>query len=182
MREDAAEDAGQPHDSTGIRRLQRLQVLAQDSVGISGVLKVLSIMSQLSVEEIPAALALAKGAPREMREILFIGAIGRWAEFDPRAAAEGARSLKDREGNQAVEIALSEWAQQDAVAARAWIDGLPKGTRDCEPTTKCAASLSSKAVSSVLIQQSWNRTTSTFTDLPVLGSRIGSSSGAVRIN
>jgi len=112
-----------------MRPLERLRVLSQNSVGLSGILKVLSITSQLSAEEIPLALAMAKNAPRELREVMLVGAMGRWAEIDPRAAAEGARALKDREGNQAMEVALTEWAQQDVAAARAWIDALPKEGR-----------------------------------------------------
>src|SRR5204862_1644139 len=126
IREDAADEASAPRDRARMQSVERLRVASQGAVGISGILKVISITSQLSVEEIPAALALAKTAGREIREVMYIGAIGRWADLDPRAAVEGARALKEREGNEAVELAITEWAQRDAGAARAWLDALPK--------------------------------------------------------
>jgi hypothetical protein len=127
LRESTMEDEVSGSRGTArIANIERLRMLSQDGVGKSGILKVLSITSQLSAEEIPAALALAKQASGDLREVMLISALWRWAELDPQAAAEGALALKGREGNEAVELALTEWAQRDAGAARAWIDALAK--------------------------------------------------------
>jgi hypothetical protein len=71
-----------------------------------------------------------RGEEGQERAIILVAAITRWAQFDPSAAAEWARSqastyIKGRPPDELFEMALSEWAARDAVTARAWIDQLP---------------------------------------------------------
>jgi hypothetical protein len=109
------------------------QLQAENRTGseIGRVVRMIGILSQLSKDDIPNVLAYAVGlrsAQRQEREILFFGALTRWAQFDPTAAAEWTRSnasssLKGKDDD-LLEMALSEWTVRDAATARAWIDQL----------------------------------------------------------
>jgi hypothetical protein len=109
----------------------RLAAERQSASEIGRVVRMIGILSQLSKEEIPNVLAYAvalTGDRREEREIVLFGALSRWAQFDPAAAAEWTRThassnLRGRDDD-LLEMALSEWTLRDPGAARAWIDQL----------------------------------------------------------
>jgi hypothetical protein len=98
---------------------------------ISRVIRLFGILSRISEEEIPSVLAYANGLAgdqRQEREMILFGALSRWAQFDPAAAAEWTRSqagtnLKGKD-DELPRDGPVEWAVRDGAAARAWIDQL----------------------------------------------------------
>jgi hypothetical protein len=104
----------------------RLEAAMQGGSQFSRIIRMLLVTSQLREEEIPGILAFAAGRPDEERDITRIGALARWAELDPQAAAEFTRTGtgSDRNAGPMMEMTLGEWAAHDAVAARAWLEQL----------------------------------------------------------
>ncbi|RYD62660.1 MAG: hypothetical protein EOP84_34375, partial [Verrucomicrobiaceae bacterium] len=104
----------------------RIQLALSSSHQISSMLRILGATSQLTKEEIPEIIALAERYDGEERELLLIGAIGRWAELDPQGGAEWIKKQgrNGRSDRQMYELALSEWGAHDPAAAKGWIEGL----------------------------------------------------------
>src|SRR4030095_4490837 len=83
----ASEQRGDP--------VSKLRSEKQTGSEISGILHIFGILSQLSEDEIPGVLSYAGGLvgeQRQEREIILFGALTRWAQFDPAAAAEWTRA------------------------------------------------------------------------------------------
>jgi hypothetical protein len=85
-------------------------------------------VSKMTPEEIAAAITTAQRLPAQDRNVLLPMLAARWAESDPRAAAQFALNFSDRNVGYAVSrAALSVWAATDSQAALAWAQALPPG-------------------------------------------------------
>jgi hypothetical protein len=111
--------------------VSRLRAEKQSGNEMSQVIRMLAIIGQLSEDEIPSVLEYASGLSADQsqqREIIFMGALMRLAQFNPAAAAEYTRNNaaaigKGRNDN-LISMVVAEWAASDRAAARAWIDQL----------------------------------------------------------
>jgi hypothetical protein len=102
---------------------------------IQRIRRLLMATGDLTLEEIPQAVAFANrtAVGGEEQEILKMTVLARWAELDPPAAAAYAfEQVKADRGmaNQAMEIAIGEWAVRDASAAAEFVAGLEGSKRD----------------------------------------------------
>lgn len=104
----------------------RIQLALRSPNQLNTLLRVLGATSQLRQEEIPEVIAMAERHEGEERELLLVGAVARWAELDPKSAAEWTKEQgrQGRSERQMFEVALAEWATREPGAAKTWIEGL----------------------------------------------------------
>jgi hypothetical protein len=87
------------------------------------------LADSIDPKNVREVLAFADGLqnPQEKSMLLSL-VIGRWAEFDPKAAIAYAQNIPPGTSrNWAITSAVSGWAERDANAASAWAQQLPPG-------------------------------------------------------
>ena len=86
--------------------IAHLRTITKAGTQFGRIIRAFAITSQLSAEDIPAVLAYAQTLTGEERDVISIGALARWAEFDPAAAAEWTRANRAGRGGRAETLGL----------------------------------------------------------------------------
>ncbi len=127
---DSKESAPDSSSKNLIANLQAILAQPGNRRAYAAFSKLTDSINEKNVHEVIAFAAKQSKAQEKNTLISLI--LGRWAEFDPKAAIDYAQSVPPGvERNRALSGAINGWAEHDATAAITWAQQLPAGqTRD----------------------------------------------------
>lgn len=111
-------------------RIFALQAGLQSTMDLGEMIRAFELTGQLTLPEIPEALAL--GSEKKDKDFYLLSILLRWSDLDPAAATEWAakrQGIVGFTGETMVGQAIQQWAGKDPAAARQWIESRNRDER-----------------------------------------------------